>query len=153
MYGLRVISVIFTLTSRFMSAVCCKLVINCKSERIECTAVLCINGISDIIQGYTANSCYRTCKVFVYNIFRDADSFKYLAALIRLDSGDTHLGRYLNYTGKNSLIIIFTCSIVIFIKQFFVHKLFDSSMGKIWIDCRSTESEQSCKMMYFSGLT
>ena len=115
--------------------------------------MLCIYGFTDILQCDTADSCYGTCEILVYNIFRNTDCLKYLAALVWLDGWDTHLGSYLYDTCKNCLIIILTCCIIILVKKFFIHELLDSRVSKIRVYSRSTKTEKCSKMMYFSGFT
>ncbi len=94
-----IISVVLTLTSLLMAPQRCQFQINRKSKRVKRPAVLLIAGPADILQSDASHRAYGAGKIRADHFVRNADRFKDLASLIRLDRGDPHLGGNLDNAG------------------------------------------------------
>ena len=153
MYGLWIISVFFPLAAFLVSSCGRQLQIDRESERIKCFAVLLIHRLSYVLQSYTSHAADSPGKVFPDDIPGNTDSLKNLTALIRLNSGNAHLGRDLDDTEKDRTIIVFHRCIIILIQEFIFHKLPDGGMGQIWIHRRSPIAQKGGKMMNLPGFS
>ena len=144
---LRIVAVIFTLAPALMASECRKLQIRRQAERVECLAVLQVDCCPDVFQCNPAHAAHGSREI-ILDILRNADRFKDLAALIRLDRGNPHLGRNLHDPEQDRVVVIIHCCIIVFIQQLVLDQLFDRSMGQIRIDCGSTVAEERRKMMH-----
>ena len=84
--------------------------------------MLSVYRIRDIVKRISSDRAYGLCKVFVDNVCRDTDSFKDLAALVRLDRRDTHLGSDLYDAFKYRIVVIVCCRIIVFVEKVVLSK-------------------------------
>ena len=71
----------------------------------------------DILDRDAAHAGDSVRKVFVHDLFRDAQRFKNLAARVGLDGGNAHLGRDFDNAREDGLVVILDGGIVIFVEQ------------------------------------
>ena len=81
----------------------------------------CVYIVLDIFQSDSADTAHGICEIFVNYILVDTDRFKDLGSLIRLDRGNTHLGRDLYDTGHDCVVVIIDRSVIIFVKHMLVY--------------------------------
>ena len=109
--------------------------------------------ILNVLQCNTAYAAYRSCEVFVNYVLGYTDCFKNLGALIRLNRGNTHLGGNFYNATDHSVIIVFHCSIVIFVQHMCVNKLMDSLKCQIRVHCTCAIAKKCCEVMNLSWLS
>ena len=97
-----------------------------------------IHLFCDIFHSDTTHAADGSGEIFVDNFLRDTDGFKNLRTLVRLNSGNTHLGSNLYDTMQDCCIVIIHCGIIIFVKQSFFDQFPDTVLGQIWVDCTGT---------------
>ena len=127
-----------TLASHLMGTYAVQSKICGKSKGIKCLRMKFFYIILDIFQCDSAYTTYGSCKVTIDHILGNSDCLKDLRSLIRLDSGNTHLGSNLYDTMQNCCIVIIHCGIIIFVKQSFFDQFPDTVLGQIWVDCTGT---------------
>ena len=113
---------------------------------MELVYILC-----NIFQSNASDSAYRTCKIFIDNLFGDTDSLKNLGSLVRLDGGNTHLRSNLYNAVDNCVIIVLHCRIIIFVQQLFVNQFLYGFQGQIGIYPTGSVTQKSSEVMHFSG--
>ena len=124
-----------------------------QSKRIEGLGMLLIGTCGNVIQRNTTDSGYGSREVFVDDLSGDTDGLKDSAALIGLDGGNTHLGRDLDDSGDNCLVVVLHCRIVVLIQNSLIDQFFDGCMCQIRVHCTGTIAQQCSKMMNSSRFT
>ena len=110
----------------------------------------CVYIVLDIFQCDSSDTAHGICKIFVNHILVDTDRFKDFGSLIRLDRGNTHLGRDLYDTGHDRVVVIIDRSVIIFVKHMLVYQLLYRILCQVRVDRTGTITQKCRKMMNFS---
>ena len=138
MNGLWIVTVFFSTASSFMFSKAVQCQITGQSQRVKCLRMFLIHLFCDIFHSDTTHAADGSGEIFVDNFLRDTDGFKNLRTLVRLNSGNTHLGSNLYDTMQDCCIVIIHCGIIIFVKQSLFDQFPDTVLGQIWVDCTGT---------------
>ena len=121
----------------------------------ECKQMFCECFTCNFIKSHAlySRSCSR--KIFIYDRIVQSDDLKYLCTLIRLQRRDSHFREYLEQSVIHSFDIIFS--------QIFRFKtglqfacllcIMYCSECQIWINRSSSESDETCIVMYFPNIS
>ena len=96
-----------------------------QSQRIESGGMQPIHVVFDILQGDAADPADSSCEIFVDQFTAQTDGFKVFGALIRLQSGNAHLGSDLDNAVKNGVIIVIDSGIIVLVEKIIMDQLVD----------------------------
>ena len=117
MDGLRIIEMLLPSAFIFVSSHTVKGHIPVESQRVKRLCVECSIVFCNLLNSDTADTAHRICEVPVNKLFLKSDRLEDLGSLIRLNRGDTHLGRNLDDPVDDRAVIIVNSRIIVFMKQ------------------------------------
>ena len=102
----------------------------------------------DILDRDAAHAGDGVRKVFVHDLFRDAQRFKNLAARVGLDGGNAHLGRDFDNAREDGLVVILDGGIVIFVEQAVGNQPADGLLRQVRVDGCCAVAQERCEVMH-----
>ena len=87
--------------------------------------------ILDVLDRDAAHAGDGVRKVFVDDLFRDAQRLKDLAARVGLDRGNAHLGRDFDNARQHGLVVVADSGVVVLVEKAVGNQLTDSLLRQI----------------------
>ena len=107
----------------------------------------------NILECDTADAADCAREIFVDQLLAETDRLENFGALIRLQSGNTHLRRDFDDAVQYRVVVVLNRCVIVLVKQVVVNQLVNRFECKIGIDRASTVGEKRREVMHLARLS
>ena len=152
--GLRVVEVLLGsgAAAEFVRTQARQLAVDVQTQRVECFLMAGFQIILDVLDRDAAHAGDGVRKVFVDDLFRDAQRLKDLAARVGLDRGNAHLGRDFDNARQHGLVVVADSGVVVLVEKAVGNQLTDSLLRQIRVDSSCAVAQQRGEVVYQARL-
>ena len=121
-------------------------------KRIKGLRVVALHHLPDLFKPNAANARNGIGKIFVHNVFCNADCLENLRGLIGLHSGNAHFGGDFHNAVQHGGIVSVDGGVRLLIQQALIDQAFNGGVRQIGVDRPCPVAQQRSKMMYIPRL-
>ena len=129
-----------------------QLAVDVQPQRVKGLLMAGLQIVLDVLNCDAAHAGDGVREVLVYDLFRDAQRLKNLAAGVGLDGGDTHFGGNLHDAGQHGAVVVLHGGVVVLVQQAVRDERANRLLRKIGVDGGSTVAQQGRKVMHKARL-